>query len=104
MTKNWPFNRLNLKGSLRESVVDTLREVVSIQAPYWPALRAATQPVPAEVSWLQEQLEQKEEEELAGLIISMSRAELKASVSTNLQPEARIFNIFNDFQFVLRAL
>ena len=76
--------RLNLSGEVREGVVDTLREVVSAQAPYWRSLADANLPVPADVAWLPD----KEVGEVGvtdraveALTISMSRADLKASVS-----------------------
>ena len=80
--------RLNLAGSLRESVVDTLREVLTAQAPHWASLRDALGPVPADVAWLAENGEEEDKEDkMEAVIISMSRADLKASITK--QPDVQ---------------
>ncbi len=74
---------------MKDGVVDTLREVLTAQAPYWRSLQSAILPVPAEVAWLAHKKDEENvEEKLEGLTISMSRAELKASGPSQLPPSS----------------
>ena len=63
-------------------MADTLREVLSAQAPHWRSLWGAALPVPADVAWLPDHEEEEgkvaTEKDVEALTISMSRADLKA--------------------------